>query len=114
VLELWVGAEGIREAAPLVAALPDGGRGIRMAMPRPHRVEPDLYFRMAMPVGASWLPRPDFATLLAQSTPLPRLAAIAYADEVPWLDFLTARNFRKTASMRGRTSGRELWLLVRD
>jgi hypothetical protein len=112
-LRAWTFFEGMQAAAPLVAALPDGGRGTGVFMPYPLRDMPELRFRMVMPAGATWLPRTRAGESTARPGPGAPMAALAYADEPAWVDYLVARGFTRRAELKGEASGRTMLFLVR-
>ncbi len=111
--DIAAGSEGMREAAPLIAALPGGGRGARVGMPYAHRFETELYFRMVMPEGTDWRPRPEFARIADAPGDGSGEIALSYADDTDWLLFLDARGFLRRASLRGGATGREIAMLWR-
>lgn len=111
---VWQHYEGLREIAPIVAALPNGGRGILMSMPFWGKTLTDLHFRMLMPEGAEWALPERFARELTAPQPGVRLGALAYTDEPTRLAQFLDLGFSRAAKVRGEASGRELWLLLRD
>jgi MFS family permease len=110
---IWQNHEGMREIAPILAALP-GSRGILMWMPYRHQTTTDLHFRMLMPQGVEWVPPERFARELAAPQQGVRFGALTYADEPGRLAQFLGRGFSRTAKLRGEASGRELWLLLRE
>lgn len=111
---VWQNFEGMREIAPILAALPGRERGIVMAFPYPRQLITDLHFRMLMPEGVEW-PRPaDFTRALAAPRPGVRFGALAYADDPEWRAPFLDWGFSRVAELRGGVSGRELWLLLRE
>ncbi len=111
---VWQTFEGMRQIAPILAALPPSQGGLLMAMPyRPH-LQNGLQFRMLMPAGIVWPPPRDFLRELARAQPGVRFAALAYADEPQQLAEFLSQGFARRADLRGEVSGRALWLLLRE
>jgi hypothetical protein len=112
-LQAWTSFEGMQAAAPLVAALPGGGRGTGLFMPYPVWNQPELRFRMVMPPGVTWLPRTRAEEWAQRPGPGAPMAALAYADETAWVNYLLARGFTRRAEVRGEASGRAILFLVK-
>ncbi len=110
---VWQNFEGMRQIAPILAALPQSQGGLLMAMPYKEG-QNEMQFRMLMPAGIEWpLPR-RFLRELARPQPGVRFAALAYADRPLQLAEFLSQGFTRRAELRGEASGRALWLLVRE
>ena len=109
----WAGYEGMTAAAPLAAALPEGGAGLRVLLPYPVTPFNELRFRMVMPDGAVWLPRQDADRILSTGSPGFRMAALDYADKPARIQALEARGFSDPKALKGEASGRPMLFLTR-
>ena len=111
VRERWHAYDGIREAAPALFAF--GDEPLRVSLPGPKRLEPSLYFRMAMPPSARWLGSARFERLLGGEGSDARLVVVEYADREAQLARLRGLGFSEVGRVRARASGRPMRILTR-